>query len=302
MMKKNLCEILKNWDIENSEFVQKTPSIWEIGERFILKKYEDQNKIDRNVKILQTLIALQIPVAPIIFTRDKKAYTTISNNYYLLMEKLPGQHISNIKDKGVGFKIGTAIGQLHIALRQCEKILSFRDNSLLAELEGWVKENFAKSDWKLIKEHDYTNFLEQFRLIYTELPRQLIHRDFHLGNFLFLNGQFTGYIDFDLSQKNIRIFDLCYFLAGLFTEKVGEDLNDIEWLNFVKETVFGYETQITISENEKLAFPLVMEGIELLCAAYFVGVNNSKFADSTMNNYLRIKKLEKDIISSIKSD
>lgn len=302
MMKKNLCEILKNWDIENSEFVQKTPSIWEIGERFILKKYEDQNKIDRNVKILQTLIALQIPVAPIIFTCDKKAYITISNNYYLLMEKLPGQHISNIKDKGVGFKIGTAIGQLHIALRQCEKILSFRDNSLLTELEGWVKENFAKSDWKLIKEYDYTNFLEQFRLFYAELPRQLIHRDFHLGNFLFLNGQFTGYIDFDLSQKNIRIFDLCYFLAGLFTEKVGEDLNDIEWLNFVKETVFGYETQIKISENEKLAFPLVMEGIELLCAAYFVGVNNSKFADSTMNNYLRIKKLEKDIISSIKSD
>ena len=29
--------------------------------------------------------------------------------------------------------------------------------------------------------------------------------------FLFYNNKFSGYIDFDLSQINIRIFDICYF-------------------------------------------------------------------------------------------
>ena len=34
------------------------------------------------------------------------------------------------------------------------------------------------------------------------LPVQLIHRDVHFGNFLFDEGKFSGYIDFDLSQRN----------------------------------------------------------------------------------------------------
>ena len=45
----------------------------------------------------------------------------------------------------------------------------------------------------------------------------------HFGNFLFQEGSFSGYIDFDLSQKNIRIFDLCYFLAGLLAEEPWEE-------------------------------------------------------------------------------
>ena len=36
---------------------------------------------------------------------------------------------------------------------------------------------------------------------------------------LFFEGDFSGYIDFDLSQRNIRIFDICYFLTGLLAEE-----------------------------------------------------------------------------------
>lgn len=31
----------------------------------------------------------------------------------------------------------------------------------------------------------------------------------------FQEGKFSKYMDFDLSQRNIRIFDLCYFMLGL---------------------------------------------------------------------------------------
>lgn len=41
--------------------------------------------------------------------------------------------------------------------------------------------------------------------LYSKLPIQLIRREVHLGNLLFDNNKFSGYIDFDLSQKNIRI-------------------------------------------------------------------------------------------------
>jgi len=35
---------------------------------------------------------------------------------------------------------------------------------------------------------------------------------------LFDQGKLTGYIDFDLSQKDARIFNICYFLMGLLSE------------------------------------------------------------------------------------
>lgn len=49
---------------------------------------------------------------------------------------------------------------------------------------------------------------------YKTLPRQLIHRDMHTSNLLYRNGMFS-YIDFDMSQRNVRIFDIVY-LAGLY--------------------------------------------------------------------------------------
>lgn len=49
---------------------------------------------------------------------------------------------------------------------------------------------------------------------YKTLPRQLIHRDMHTSNLLYRNGMFS-FIDFDMSQRNVRIFDIVY-LAGLY--------------------------------------------------------------------------------------
>lgn len=81
---------------------------------------------------------------------------------------------------------------------------------------------------------------------YDMLPRQLIHRDVHFGNFLFDHGEFSGYIDFDLSQKNIRIFDICYFLTGLLSSQIGSGLDTEEWLRIVKDAAAGYERWIPL--------------------------------------------------------
>ena len=97
----------------------------------------------------------------------------------------------------------------------------------------------------------------------------MIHRDVHFGNFLFDHGEFSGYIDFDLSQKNIRIFDICYFLTGLLSSQIGSSLDTEEWLRIVKDAAAGYEKWIPLLPEEKRAFPYVMENIELLFAAYW---------------------------------
>ena len=293
-------EVLTNWGIKAKEVISKTSSIFEIDHQFILKRYNDIEKIKKNIKIIQTLISLGIPVPTVIHTKDKQFYFILDNYQYLLMKKLPGDRISEINDKNVGFLMGKVIGDLHLAFLKFENLMTFRENSLLSEIEGWVKNNFEQDEWKLVKESEYLNIVDQIRIVNNDLPRQLIHRDVHLGNFLFLNGQLSGYIDFDLSQKNIRIFDICYFLAGLLSDQNVNKITDEDWLLLVKETIKGYETRILLTDKEKFILPFVMEGIELLCISYFLGINNSNFAFQSLQTYNRIKKIEADILKVIK--
>lgn len=301
-MQESLDEILTSWNIKIKEIIPKTPFVWEINAQYILKKFNNIEIIDKNIKIIQSLKLSGIPVATIINTHNNESYLKHNKNQYLLTEKLPGDTIQRINEKQIGFIMGKAIGQLHLAFRVFDNILTFRENSLLTEIDGWVKNNFKKSNWKLINEIEFINFVDRLRIIYNELPRQLIHRDVHFGNFLFLNGEFTGYIDFDLSQKNIRIFDLCYFLAGLLTDKNIKSFSIEEWILFIKYTVNGYETQIKLNESEKFAFSMVMEGIELLCASYFIGINNCDVANDCIKVYNKIKTLEKDILACVSND
>ena len=126
--------------------------------------------------------------------------------------------------------------------------------------------------------------------MYDKLPVQLIHRDEHLGNFLFDNGRFSGYIDFDLSQRNIRIFDVCYFMLGLLSEEEVLDISEEQWFEILKYFFAGYEQEHTLLPEEKQAVPYVMEAIELLFVAWFMGQNDIKCADNAMRIYQFVER------------
>lgn len=123
----------------------------------------------------------------------------------------------------------------------------------------------------------------------------LIHRDVHFGNFLFSEGKFSGYIDFDLSQRNIRLFDLCYFLLGLRSEEEELELTEKEWFEFLAYTFTGYEKILLLSESEKQAVTCVMECIELLFTAWFDHEKDVECAGDAYRLYEFIKKQENRI-------
>lgn len=107
-------------------------------------------------------------------------------------------------------------------------------------------------------------------------------------------------IDFDLSQKNIRIFDIGYFLAGLLTEENGTFMKEDEWLLICKQVVKGYESKNKLENAEKQALSYVMEGIELLFAAYFISVEDTRCALDAIKVYQHICNLEEKIYRAVK--
>ena len=154
------------------------------------------------------------------YKKNNEKYLKDKENYWLLTNKLKGCNIVNVNkcNEQWFFKMGKIIARLHLAFDECEGKIKCWNNSLLGEMESWIRKNIYEYDKKIIDKNEFEDIIKELRLVDKDLSYGLIHRDVHLGNFLFYNNEFSGYVDFDLSQKNIRIFDLCYFMLGLLLE------------------------------------------------------------------------------------
>lgn len=288
---KNIIGAAGLWNLESEPVKQIYDTTWQLGEKYILKTYSDKEMMKRNIEIMKILDSEGIPVGKIVPDSKGNDYAEYGGQYYFISTKLAGNNLVKEYDNmELAATSGKVIAKLHIALKECEKKIDVWDNSLLMEMKGWIYDSFQKNDWQYISREEYEAVIKKLEVLYDELPRQLIHRDVHFGNFLFDNGRFSGYIDFDLSQRNIRIFDLCYFLLGLLAEADKYKISREQWILFAKEVFEGYESEIQLSNDEKKAVPYVMEAIELLFTAYYSNCHDEQCAGNAFNIYEFIKK------------
>lgn len=301
-MRDKMTRILSHWGLQNHEVKQLYNTTWQVGDEYVLKVYQNHDLLERNLEILRILDDRKIPVGKIVPACDGSRYVSDEDAFYLLSQKLPGSNIVRIgSNRKIARTMGEIIADLHIALKKCEGLDTFWNNSLLEEMNGWVKNNFEDRTWKYISREEYEETVEKLAALYDKLPVQLIHRDVHFGNFLFFNGAFSGYIDFDLSQKNIRIFDLCYFCLGVLSEKEKLELTEELWFEFTGNVFGGYEKKLPLSEAEKKAVPYVMECIELLFVSWFMSINDVKCAEDAYGSFAFVKKQENRIWRSIRT-
>ena len=296
VMNIKITEILNQWGLEEREIKQIYDTAWQVGDDYVLKVYHDVEMLERNLKILQILGEMNIPVGEIVPTRSHERYAVYDDIFCFLSKKLSGKNIIRIDDaEKVAMKMGEIIADLHIAFQKCESEDVFWNNSLLEEMNGWVKNNLEKNHWSYIDKEAYEETVSRLESVYDQLPVQLIHRDVHFGNFLFADGEFCGYIDFDLSQRNIRIFDLCYFLLGLLSEEEKLGITQEQWFEMVKNVFAGYGSKLELSVAEKRAVPYVMECIELLFVAYFEEIQDVRCAQNAFEIYEFVKRQENRI-------
>ena len=298
-MREKIEQILPLWGMEIRQISQIYNTAWEVDHAYVMKAYIDRNQLERNIKISEILAGCHIPVAEILPTKTGEKYAEQEGFYFFLTRKLQGSNITDSKDKEMARKMGCAIARLHKAFLECEKEIGFWDNSLLDEMKGWVWEKLARDEWKTVDREACARAVESLENVYEFLPKQLIHRDMHFGNFLFSEGELSGYIDFDLSQRNIRIFDICYFLTGLLAEETEEAFIKKEWTENVRAAIEGYESITRLSAEEKAAIPWVMECIEILFAAYFLGMEDFEHAKEAWEVFLFVQDCRGDIALSM---
>ena len=275
-------QIITNWGILNGSIEQIYSSAWEIGGKYILKTGTNFTWLNSNLSLINALEDYNISVASIVKTLDGTDYITKDNTYYFLSKKIKGEHINDIYGddyKELALLIGKVISRLHIAFQKCQDMIPCRDNNFYDEITGWVSNTLKEKEVSIIPQDIFKECISELEVIYPKLPRQLIHRDIHLKNILFENKVLTGYIDFDLSQIDARIFDLCYMALSLLIENINDENKIVKWFEIVGNIVEGYSINVPLKSEEKKAIPIMMIAIEALFAAYFTNENNKACAD-----------------------
>ena len=212
--KTRIRELLSRWGVEKQKITNVINE--NTGRQLENAYYVGSDKI---LKISANLAAAEKAVffGEAIKTLDGKEIVPDGDLLFVLVKRIPGHHLrcaEIFENPALAQEIGRQIALLHQRLRVLDAE-SYRKADLYSDCTSAlsrVKDLVGLSD-DFIK--DYT---ENFGRLEKKLPRQLIHRDLNPSVMIFENGEFRGFSDFELSEVNIRIFDLCYCATAILSE------------------------------------------------------------------------------------
>ena len=276
---KKAAQILKHWNLEGETITDiyydgtgnKNDSACYVGEEFVLKYTANLGRLKNHIAVSKAIESIGLLSASPVATTNGQEYIRDGELYFYVTRRLPGTQLaSHSFGDGDARFVGEIIGQLHLALSKIEDCVSEAD--LLATVRDWAlpgaREALGLTD-------DFCEeYLDTFAALYPKLPRQIIHRDPNPGNIICNQDQW-GFIDFDLAERNARIYDPCYAATAVLSETFGQD-ND-KWLGIYRDIICGYDSVVHLTDEERKAIPYVILANQFVCVAWFA--EQDKYAE-----------------------
>ena len=259
------------------------------GDKYLLKAYTDYTACKMQVDLALALDEKGLPAAlPIQDTQGEYIFECQSL-YFVFSRAIPGEPLQAkqlIKaDPHVsGHAIGSALHHLHLALDQLDPCPVADHQDLLSTLKNWALPRVRKH--LIIDDEWLQRYEEAITALFPQLPRGPIHRDPNPSNLIGTPNGHIGFIDFDLAENNIRLYDPCYAATAVLSECFDEKEH---WLPFFRGLLKGYDTAHPLSHREWQAAPLIALGIEMICIAAFENVQ--KYQDIFDTNVRMLKWL-----------
>lgn len=238
---KKVARILKNWDLSHETVTDiyyegtgnRNECACYVGENHVLKYTANPGRLKKNIEVARALDNIGLLAAVPVPTNQGADYISDGELYFCLTRRLPGgQMVAHQFGQGDGRFVGEILGQLHLALARIEDCVSEAD--LLATVRDWALPN-AKAALNLTD-----GFCREDR---------------------------WGFIDFELAERNVRIYDLCYAATAVLSETFGQD-ND-RWLEIFRDMICGYDSVAHLTEEERKAIPYVILANQFVCVAWF---------------------------------
>jgi len=311
---KELRKVLDHWDIEKGlpisdiyimDGAKVSGNVWAVGKDYILKSGSREKQM-KNLKISK---ALQdqgfVSSLPILTKTGSECFE--DQDIFILTRGLKGKPLSKADKFGphcvrFGEQYGRSIARLHKALKNIQKDILFDEVNLYKNITEWALPSVKRQNiqWSMgIDDSFFSDFTEGFGVLYDQLPKQLIHRDPNPSNILFDHGTVTGFIDFDLSEVNIRLWDVCYCATGILSE--GSDEAYEKWLEILGGILKGYDLEEGLTLEEKQAVFSVICSIQMVFLAFLEGHDmyrelakiNRRMLQFIIQNKENIKQLPK---------
>lgn len=230
--------------------------------KFVVKDKDNTSQAAREKRLLELLQNKGVPVHELVHTHESGDDTVC---VYSFLEGAPSSDID-----AHGSQFGEEIGRMHVALHgvSCADVPT---RNLYETVYEWVLQSISDSqDDKVQEVGVLLREIKPQMTVLRDLPRQIIHRDTHPGNMIFEDDQFNGFVDFDIVENNIRLFDPCYCAASALPTGLDQEGFTNRWLSFVREIFSGYESANSLTILERRSVGYVLIGIEALFTALFV--------------------------------
>ena len=276
---KKIKEVLQHWGLENETLADivydETGNVSEsacyVGNNYIIKFTPNLGHAQKHISLSRAMESVGLSTATPIKTVKGEYVVTSGELYFYVTKRLEGKQLKPstmyLEDYVPKARlIGEIVGQLSVALSKADVVTN--QANIFKSAKEWAipvleeKMNFPK------------NFVEmyhkEFGEIYESLPQQVIHRDPNPGNII-LCGDHWGILDFDLSERNIRIFDPCYAATAILSESFEAGNTDKlnQWIGIYKNILYGYDEVAKLSDNEWKAIPYVVLTNQFISTAWF---------------------------------
>jgi len=276
---KKLKEILRNWGLEDERVTDivyaETGNISEsacyVGDNYVIKYSANLGKVQTHITLSQAIESVGLSSATPIKNTQGEYVVTSGDLYFYVTKRLVGKQLKAstmyLDDYLPKARfIGEVIGQLSLALSKVDATVN--EANIYVSAREWAIPMLAEKI--KLPEEFIKRYEKEFGEIYELLPQQIIHRDPNPGNII-LSDDNWGILDFDLSEKNIRIFDPCYAATAILSESFENDNLDklSQWVLIYKNILYGYDKVAKLSNNEWRAIPFVMITNQFISTAWF---------------------------------
>lgn len=278
---KKAAEILKLWGLENENIADiyydgsgnRNESAFYVGNDYVLKFSANLGKLKSHIAISKALENAGLFAATSVETLGGEEYIADGELYFCLTKRLEGYQIKTASMYEDDFVkkaryVGEVIGQLSKALVNVEVLV--KDANIYESVTKWA---IPQLKGKInVSEKVFRDYEEIFGKLYQVLPKQVIHRDPNPGNIIMANDKW-GFIDFEMSERNVRIFDPCYAATAILSEsyEAGDKAKLSKWIQIYKNIIYGYDDVVKLTGDEKRAIPYVVLSNQLIALAWFEG-------------------------------
>lgn len=278
---KKIAEMLTLWGMQDEEIAdviygesgEISDTAKYVGEDHVIKYTNNLGNVLKTINISKALENVGLASLTVIPTKDGREYVENGELYFFVSKRVKGEGIlaSHVYldeyEKKARF-IGEIVGQLDHALEKID--IEVEEMDLLARVRDWALP--ALKDVIGIDEEAAKKYLQAMNRLYPKLPRQIIHRDPNPSNII-VSGDKWGFIDFDLSERNVRIYDPCYAATAILSEtyEEGNEEKLKKWIAVMKEIAYGYDAVVSLSDEEKEAIPYIILSNQFIATAWFAG-------------------------------